>query len=179
MPLSLVRTWFVPLPVCDHPQGVYFPPNIGGVVFRVLFQETIKQTKRRWRLEVVIGMQTEILDGHLRSLFEWLIWKEDWTLTIEDFDLRFDSLRAFRVSSSRERAVQPIVRSAISSFSNLNRAWNVSQGLFYHVPLKRDQETWRLKLNYTPNVTGCTWKDCCYYIWSELSSRGWWWWLLL
>ena len=27
VPLSLVRTWFVPPPVCDHSQGVYFPPN--------------------------------------------------------------------------------------------------------------------------------------------------------
>ena len=28
--------------------------------------------------------------GHPMSLFERLIWKEIWTLTIEDFDLRFD-----------------------------------------------------------------------------------------
>jgi len=28
----LERTWFVPLPVCDHSQGVYFPPNTGGGV---------------------------------------------------------------------------------------------------------------------------------------------------
>ena len=30
--LFLVRTWFVPLLVCDHSQGVYFPPNTGGGV---------------------------------------------------------------------------------------------------------------------------------------------------
>jgi len=32
VPLFLVRTWFVPLPVCDHSKGVYFPPNTGGGV---------------------------------------------------------------------------------------------------------------------------------------------------
>ena len=42
--LSLVRTWCVPLPVCDHSQGVYFPPNRRrSIVFRVLFQQTNKQ----------------------------------------------------------------------------------------------------------------------------------------
>jgi len=30
--LSLVRTWFLSLLVCDHSQGVYFPPNTGGGV---------------------------------------------------------------------------------------------------------------------------------------------------
>jgi len=30
VPLSLIRTWFVPLPVCDHSQGIYFLPNTGG-----------------------------------------------------------------------------------------------------------------------------------------------------
>ena len=38
----------------------------------------------------VIKMQTKILDGHPRSLFKRRISKEEWTLTIEDFDLRFD-----------------------------------------------------------------------------------------
>jgi len=32
VPLSLVRTWFVPLPVCGHSQGIYFPPNTRGGV---------------------------------------------------------------------------------------------------------------------------------------------------
>jgi len=46
--------------------------------------------------------------------------------------------------------------SVISSFSNLNR-WSSSPGLFYHVPLKRDQRNWdwRLRLNDTPNAIGC------------------------
>ena len=30
--MSLVRRWFVLLPVCDHSQGFYFPPNTGGGV---------------------------------------------------------------------------------------------------------------------------------------------------
>jgi len=47
--------------------------------------------------------------------------------------------------------------SVISSFSNLNR-WSSSLGLFYHVPLKRDQWdwAWRLRLNDTPNAIGYT-----------------------
>ena len=28
----LVFTWFVPVPVYDHSQGIYFPPNTGGGV---------------------------------------------------------------------------------------------------------------------------------------------------
>jgi len=31
-PLSLIHTWLVPLPVCNHSQGVYFPPNTEGKV---------------------------------------------------------------------------------------------------------------------------------------------------
>jgi len=30
--LAFVPTWFVPLPMCDHSQGVYFPLNTGGRV---------------------------------------------------------------------------------------------------------------------------------------------------
>ena len=48
--------------------------------------------------------------------------------------------------------------SVIFSFSNLNRR-SSSLGLFYHIPLKRDQgdEDWRLRFyNDTPNATGCT-----------------------
>ena len=46
--------------------------------------------------------------------------------------------------------------SVISSISNLNRE-SSSLGLFYHVPLKRDQRDcdWRLGLNDTPNAIGC------------------------
>ena len=32
VPLSLVRIWLVPVPVCAYSQGVYFPPNSGGGV---------------------------------------------------------------------------------------------------------------------------------------------------
>jgi len=48
VPLSLVCTSrCVPLPVCDHSQGVYFPPNRRrSIVFRVLFQQTNKQIKQ-------------------------------------------------------------------------------------------------------------------------------------
>ena len=55
------------------------------------------------RLEMVIRMQYKIIDGHHRTLFERLIWKEISTLTIQDFDPHFR--RAFRVSSSRDWAV--------------------------------------------------------------------------
>ena len=49
------------------------------------------------------------------------------------------------------------IRSVISSFSNLNRR-SGPLGLFYYVPLKRDQGDWdwRLRLNDTPNAIGCT-----------------------
>ena len=43
------------------------------------------------RLEIVTGMEIEILDGHHRFLFKRLIWKETWNLTIEVFDLHFDT----------------------------------------------------------------------------------------
>jgi len=48
IPLSLVCTSiFVPLPACDHSQGVYFLPNRRrSIVFRVLFQQTNKQTNK-------------------------------------------------------------------------------------------------------------------------------------
>jgi len=42
----------VPLPVCDHSQGVNFPPNIGGGVFFFGFysnKQTNKQTIAHWR----------------------------------------------------------------------------------------------------------------------------------
>jgi len=46
VPLSLVRKWFVPLPVCDHSQGVFFPPNTrGGIMFFGFY--TNKQTNKR------------------------------------------------------------------------------------------------------------------------------------
>ena len=44
----------------------------------------------------------------------------------------------------------------LTSFSNLNR-WSSFLGLFYHAPLKRDQDDWdcRLRFNDSPNVLGC------------------------
>jgi len=49
------------------------------------------------------------------------------------------------------------IRSVISSLSNLNRR-SGPLGLFYYVPLKRDQGDWdwRLRLNDTPHAIGCT-----------------------
>jgi len=51
VPLSLVCTSrCVSLPVCDHSQGVYFPPNRRrSIVCRVLFQQTNKQTRETER----------------------------------------------------------------------------------------------------------------------------------
>ena len=47
------------------------------------------------------------------------------------------------------------IRSVISSSSNLN-PWSSTLGLFYHVPLQRDQGDWdwRLRSNDTPNAIG-------------------------
>jgi len=48
VPLSLLTTSrFLPLPLHDHSQGVYFPPNRRrSIVFRVLFQQTNQQTNK-------------------------------------------------------------------------------------------------------------------------------------
>jgi len=51
--------------------------------FRLLMQPV----PENMRLEMVIRIQNEILDGHHRFLFKWLIWKENLTFTIEDFVL--------------------------------------------------------------------------------------------
>jgi len=50
----------------------------------------IQPVPEKTRLQMVIRMPNEILDGHHRTLFERRIWKEIWTLTIQDFDLHFD-----------------------------------------------------------------------------------------
>jgi len=58
VPLSLVRTWFVPLPMCDHSQGVYFPPNTGECSFSG-FIPTNKQTNKYWQIErkkLIVGI---------------------------------------------------------------------------------------------------------------------------
>ena len=48
---NLARTWFVPLPVCDHTQRVYFPPNKGGGVYFFGFYSN-KQTNKLKRNRV-------------------------------------------------------------------------------------------------------------------------------
>jgi len=56
----------VPLPVCDHSQGVYFPPNTGrrSKVFRILFQQTNEQTfKAR-----VPGLPIRVCAGSFNNL---------------------------------------------------------------------------------------------------------------
>ena len=77
----------------------------------------LQRVPEKTRLEMVIGMPNEILDGHHRSLCKGLIWKETRTLTIEDFDLT--SRRAFRVSSSRERAVTEIPFLLVSQYLHI------------------------------------------------------------
>jgi len=45
---SAICTWFVPLPECNHSQGVYFPPNRRqSIIFRVLIQQINKQSKSK------------------------------------------------------------------------------------------------------------------------------------
>ena len=46
VPLSAVRTWFVPLPVFDHSQELPSQHRRWSIVFRVLFQQTNKQTNK-------------------------------------------------------------------------------------------------------------------------------------
>jgi len=71
------------------------------------------------------------------------------------------SLRTYPLNpsywSSQSLYTACCIWSVISSSSNLNR-WSSSRGLFYHVPLKRDQgdSNWRLRFNDIPNAIGCT-----------------------
>ena len=77
-------------------------------------RDKVQPVAENMRLEMVIGMQTEILDGHPRSLFEQLIEKN-----MKNFDhreFRFPFRRAFRVSSSRELAVNKGKKSGPNSF---------------------------------------------------------------
>jgi len=76
VPLSLVCTWFLPLPVCDHSQGIYFPAKRRwSIVFRILFQQTNKQTNESPVLgtppiiEIWINLEVrgEDLDGKKRG----------------------------------------------------------------------------------------------------------------
>jgi len=68
--LSLVCTSrFVPLPVCDHSQGVYSPPNRRrSIVFRDLFQQTNKQTNKQrptWEGNVDHNLERPCLEDTL------------------------------------------------------------------------------------------------------------------
>jgi len=47
VPLSLVRMWFVPLPVCADSQVGYFPPNSGGGYHFSSFIAINKQTNKQ------------------------------------------------------------------------------------------------------------------------------------
>jgi len=47
VPLSLVCTWVVPLPVCDHSQGVYFSPTQEAEYIFSGFILTNKQTNKQ------------------------------------------------------------------------------------------------------------------------------------
>jgi len=53
--LGYASRGFVPLPVCDHSQGVYFTlDRRRSIVFRVLFQQTNKQTnKQTWKYRIL------------------------------------------------------------------------------------------------------------------------------
>jgi len=65
---------------------------------------------------------------------------------------------ASSIASLASSSIAYCIWSVISSFSNLNW-WSSSLGLFYHVPLKRDQgdSDWKLRLNDTPNtLVDCT-----------------------
>jgi len=53
------------------------------------------------RLELLVGMLNELLNGHHRSLFKRLIWKETWTLRIEDSSLIFYATRCTMYTRSR------------------------------------------------------------------------------
>ena len=50
------RTWFVPLPMCDRSQGVYFPPNTASGVYFFGFysnKQTNKQTNKQAQRDIL------------------------------------------------------------------------------------------------------------------------------
>ena len=75
----------------------------------------LQPVPEKMRLEMVIGIQTKILDGHPRSLFERKHLKRDMSFNHRGFQFAFR--RAFRVSSSRERVAVFSWMTVISSCS--------------------------------------------------------------
>jgi len=73
IPLSLVCTSiFVPLPACDHSQGVYFPPNRRRrIVFRVLSQQINKKTNKTLVYHSTF-VKTNALLAQLQSFWDQL-----------------------------------------------------------------------------------------------------------
>ena len=59
--MPFVRTWFVPLPVCDYSQGVDFPPRRRSIFFRGSFQQTNKQT---WDTHYQLSIKTLLSNKH-------------------------------------------------------------------------------------------------------------------
>jgi len=104
-PLLLILQLSAALGCCTNTAWVSYKYSIrlfSSSLFTEIAQETImgymyKPVPDKMRLEMVMWMQTKILDGFPRSHFERLIWKEIWTLTFEDFDLRFDKHFEFRL----------------------------------------------------------------------------------
>jgi len=63
------------------------------VFFRNSLATPIAQLQRvpdKMRPELVIGIHIGILNNHFSSLFKRLIWKETWTLTMQDSVLNFN-----------------------------------------------------------------------------------------
>ena len=72
VPLSLVCTSrFVPLHVCDHSQGVYFPPKRRrSMGFRVLSQRTNKQKNKLTNKQRLDHLGLRLLELAAQSLIE-------------------------------------------------------------------------------------------------------------
>jgi len=96
----------------------------------------IQPVPEKMRLEMAVGMQTKIFHSHPRLLFERLIWKEKWTLTIEDFDLPFASIssRIFPGTGCIRRIASMLSDSFILSIIKNSCALNVSISRYSSTP---------------------------------------------
>ena len=90
----------------------------------------------------------------LVNFLKWGTWRID---VFCNARMKIFEMRYIKVIFFLRGGTAYCIWSIISSISSLNR-WSSSQGLFCHVPLKRDQWDWDWRLSWgdTPHAIGCT-----------------------
>ena len=99
---------------------------------------------------------------HSQICSSWVIYHSSWDICYSQlhvechFFILQSEVRELYITVREPYVTAYCMWSVISSFSNLNR-WSSSLGLFYRVPLKRDQGDWdwRLRFNDTAHARGC------------------------